>query len=49
MIEHKSIEGRSATIVYLKSNMTPASKDDHDMVKVIFDDGEIVFLKAANV
>lgn len=43
MIERTTIDGKPATVAYLKGDMTPASKEDHTHVKVIFDDGTVVF------
>jgi hypothetical protein len=43
MIERTEIDGRPATIAYLTEELTPAEPDDAEMVKIIFDDGEVVF------
>ena len=43
MIERTTIDGKPATVAYLKGRMEPASKEDHTFVKVVFDDGTIVF------
>ena len=43
MIERTTIDGKPATVAYLKGAMKPASKEDHTFVKVIFDDGNVVF------
>ncbi len=47
MLEKTIINGRHATVAYLNRDMSPATKDKHQLVKVIFDDGEIVFLTPA--
>lgn len=43
MIERTVIDGKAATVAYLKGNMEPATKEDHTYVKVIFDNGNVVF------
>jgi hypothetical protein len=43
MIEQTLINGEPATVVYLKGNMVPATKEDHTFVKVIFPDGRQMF------
>lgn len=43
MIERTVIDGKQATVAYLKGDMEPASKEDHTYVKVIFDDGTVLF------
>lgn len=43
MIERTTIDGKQATVAYLKGDMIPATKEDHTFVKVIFDDGNVVF------
>ena len=47
MIERQTIDGREATIAYLTAAFEPAGKDDAALVKVIFDDGEQMFLVPA--
>lgn len=42
-IERKEIDGRQATVVYLKPDFEPGTPDDHTMVKIIYDDGDIEF------
>ncbi len=45
MIEKRDINGRPATIVYIMAaDFAPATPAAADLVKIIFDDGEIVFL-----
>lgn len=41
------IDGRSATVAYLNSKFEPVSQAEATLVKVIFDDGEIIFLTPA--
>jgi hypothetical protein len=43
MIEKTEIEGRPASVAYLKTDFTPADKDDAELIKIIFDDGEVRF------
>ncbi|MET0721796.1 MAG: hypothetical protein ABWY64_13295 [Tardiphaga sp.] len=47
VIVHTSIGGRPATVAYLHSDWTLAGKDDADFLKVIFADGDVLFLKPA--
>jgi hypothetical protein len=47
MIERQTIEGRGATVAYLDRDFEPAGKDDWSLAKIIFDDGEIVFVRNA--
>lgn len=47
MIERQTIEGRPATVAYLTANFEPAEADTAELVKVIFDDGEILMLTPA--
>ena len=46
MIERTTIEGRAATVAYIKRNYTPADKDTWEYAKVLFDDGEMILLSA---
>ncbi len=43
MIERVVIEGRSATIAYLTEKFEPVGKDEAELVKIRFDDGELLF------
>lgn len=43
MIEQVTIDGKKATVAYLNDDMTPATKEDHTLVKVIFEDGTLMF------
>lgn len=44
MIERQKIDGREATVAYLTAEFGPTEKDDAELVKVIFDDGETIFV-----
>jgi hypothetical protein len=44
MIERQTIGGREATIAYTDSQFNPTDKTTATQVKVIFDDGEVIFL-----
>jgi hypothetical protein len=44
MIVQQNVSGRPATVAYLTSDFEPANDDAYDFAKVIFDDGEVVFL-----
>jgi len=46
MIEQQTINGRKATIAYIGENFVPATKADFKYAKVMFDDGELLFLLA---
>lgn len=46
MLEKTVIEGRPASVAYLDRNFVPVDADDATMVKVIFDDGEVMFATA---
>ncbi len=43
MIERVNLDGRIATVAYLKGDFVPADKIDATYVKVIYDDGEVAF------
>ena len=43
MIERTTVEGKPATVAYLKGDFVPATKEDCTFVKVIFDDGNVMF------
>jgi hypothetical protein len=45
MIERQTIDGREASVAYLSADFQPASRDDWYLAKVIFDDGEVVFVR----
>jgi hypothetical protein len=42
MIEHTVIDGKPATVAYIKNGWKPGTKDDHDFVKITFEDGRMV-------
>lgn len=44
MIERQVINGKEASVQYLTANFEPATKEVHDVVKLVFDDGNILFL-----
>src|SRR5215469_18142836 len=46
MIERQVIDGRPATVAYLNKDLEPAGKDDHTLVRILFDDGEVALLAA---
>lgn len=46
MIQQQTIGGRDATIAYLDSQFNPTDDKSATMVKVIFKDGEVLFLTA---
>jgi len=39
------VDGRAALMVFLKPDFEPGTEDDHTMVKVIYDDGDIEYLR----
>lgn len=43
MIERQSIGGRMATVAYLTADFLLTTSDDAAVVKIKFDDGEILF------
>jgi predicted SnoaL-like aldol condensation-catalyzing enzyme len=43
MLEHTTVMGRKATVAYIKKDFTPATKETAEMVKVIFEDGDVIF------
>lgn len=43
MLERTVIDGKPATVAYLRGKMQPATKEDHTYVKVMFDNGDVVF------
>lgn len=47
MIERTKIDGRGAYASYLSVKMEPRSRDDADLVKITFDDGEVTFARLA--
>lgn len=42
-IERKTIDGRKATVAYIRDDFTPTTPEKATLVKVIFDDGGILF------
>ena len=47
MIKRETIDGREAFVAYLTRDMEPAGEDDADLIKIIFDDGQVMFLMAS--
>lgn len=45
MIERKQVEGRPALVAYLRDDFTPADSASATMVKILFDDGEVRFVR----
>lgn len=45
MIKREKVDGKEATVVYLNDKFEMADEDSATLVKVIFDDGRILFLK----
>lgn len=46
MIERQSFDGRGASVQYLTAGMRPAGRDAAELVLVVFDDGERIWLQA---
>ena len=46
MIEQQTFKGRAATVAYLSADFEPADKTSFDLAKIIFDDGETIWLAA---
>jgi len=44
MIERQTIDGRECTVAYITQDFQPADKDNWELAKIIFDDGEVVFV-----
>jgi hypothetical protein len=44
MIVQTTVNGRKATVAYITKDFEPATKEAADLAKVIFEDGEVVFL-----
>lgn len=46
MIEHTTVNGRPATVAYLKGEFEPCTQAEAELVKVIFEDerGGVMFL-----
>jgi len=43
MIEETEIDGRHAIVSYLDDDFRPVPKGEETLIKVLFDDGELVF------
>jgi hypothetical protein len=46
MIKRQTIAGRDATISFIDSQFNPTDENDATLVKIVFDDGEALFLAA---
>ena len=44
MIEHKTVDGRLATVCYLSRTFEPAERDDAYMAKIIYEGGDVTFV-----
>lgn len=44
MIERTNISGRPATVAYITDDFKPADKSSAQLAKIVFDDGNVVFL-----
>ena len=44
MIERQTIDGRDASVAYLTNKFAPATADTAQYAKVLFDDGDMLFL-----
>ena len=44
MIERKTIDGRPATVAYIGMNFEPASRAAYAYARILFDDGDSLFL-----
>jgi hypothetical protein len=43
MIQRHEVEGRMATVTYMKKDWTPCHAKAAEFVKIAFDDGQVVF------
>ena len=43
MIERSEIDGRSCAVQYLTRNRQPTDKANAEMVRVVFDDGDVMW------
>jgi len=46
-IERTTVSGRKATVAYIRDDFTPTTPEKATLAKVLFDDGDIVFLSMA--
>ena len=44
MIEKTEVDGRKATVAYINDDCEPCDKDEATLAKVIFDDGDTLWL-----
>jgi len=48
MIKRETIDGKEAWAAYLTRDMEPADEDEAELIKLIFDDGKVMFLMASD-
>ena len=46
MIERRQIDGKQSTVAYLNNDFEPCDPEDAELVKVIFDNGDVLWLTA---
>jgi len=44
MIKRQKIDGKQASIAYLKDGFVPCGEEEATLVKVVFDDGKTIWL-----
>lgn len=44
MIERQTLDGREATVAYLDRSLQPVAKAEAELIKVMYDDGEHLWL-----
>jgi hypothetical protein len=42
MLENVEVNGEKAIAAYLRNDDTPATKEDYDLVRLVFEDGRVV-------
>ena len=42
-IERTLVDGRKATVAYIRDDFTPTTPEKATLIKIIFDDGEVEF------
>ena len=47
VVERRLVGDRMATVCYLTRDMGPATREDHELLKVVWDDGRLAFLVRA--
>ncbi len=43
------VDGRMATVVYLRDGMQPCEPDEAERIKVMFDDGDVLWLTGPQI